>query len=331
MEKNNVKLNNSIEKEISKCVSCGICTANCDFLKKYNIDFSEEKVLDDLAYNCFLCNKCTEVCPHDVDGRDIFLQLRRRKVRKSRKVLKAFRFLRWEKSNYIFRNYKHGNTKSVFFPGCNYPSNYPKTTAKLMDILEGNGIGIVFDCCGKPISELGMEKEEEEIISRLNSNFSSRGIEEIVVACPNCYDFLSGKLDVNIVSIYEKLSDLGIGKRIEEDDMKIFLPCPDRKAKKWLDFMSNYLPSKYSFLESVQCCGAGGCASFKERALALDFSKEVEEEAKGRFYVYCGTCGGNFTRKIEGEVLHILNEVLESDEKADVKNSLANRAKTKFI
>ena len=39
------------------CVHCGLCTAKCDFLKKYQADIGDEEKLSDLAYSCFLCGE----------------------------------------------------------------------------------------------------------------------------------------------------------------------------------------------------------------------------------------------------------------------------------
>ena len=72
-----------------------------------------------------------------------------------------------EKANYIFRNYKHVTSGRVVFTGCNFPSYFPKTTKYLADLLEKKaGIGIIYDCCGKPIAELGLEKEEQAILRK---------------------------------------------------------------------------------------------------------------------------------------------------------------------
>ena len=329
-KKKDLKINSCFEKG-NKCISCGICTANCDFLEKYGLDFSKEKELDGLSYHCFLCGKCTEVCPHGVDGRSIMLCLRQEKVKENKGKVKGYSLLRMEKGDYLFKNYSHGKGKSVFFPGCNYPSFYPETTKKLMGILEEKGIGTVFDCCGKPIAELGMEANEKRILEGLNERFKEKGIEEVVTACPNCYFFLRNRIGVRMVTIYEKLQELGIGEKINVPEMKLFLPCPDRKYRSWLKWMTPYLPEDVHFLTSTQCCGAGGSASVKEPEMAKGFTHKVEEEAGGTFYVYCGTCAGTFTRQGAKDVHHILTEILGSKETPKVKESLTNRMKTKFI
>ena len=45
--------------------------------------------------------------------------------------------------------------------------------------------------------------------------------------------FLKDKLSVPVISIYEKLQELGLGNRIMEEQ-NIFLPCPEREKRELL-------------------------------------------------------------------------------------------------
>lgn len=322
-------------KKNNPCVSCKVCTANCEFLKKYKLDFNDTAKLQELAYHCFLCGKCTEVCPHNVDGRKFMLNLRQHNVKKSGDKVNGYFFLQKEKSNYIFKNYRNGKTKSVLFPGCNYPSMYPKTLELLVKIFEQKNIGVAFDCCGKPIAELGLVKDEQAIYERLNTQFEKCGIEEIITLCPNCYYHLHGKLKVKITTVYEKLLQLGLGHKLQQAKINIFLPCPDRKNKLWLEKMKPYLPDTINFIEQVQCCGLGGCAIVKEPEIAKNFSHQVQTELQKNnsteLFVYCATCAGNFKRNGIDNVRHLLNEILDSTESPNVNHSFVNRAKSKFM
>ena len=120
------EINNFIDT--NACIHCGMCTNNCLFLDKYKIDISDMERNKNLAYHCFLCGKCTEVCPKGIDGRETILQIRREQTEKNNGKLpvKGYNMVVGEKKNYLFRNYKQPG-KSVLFPGCNFPSFYPKT------------------------------------------------------------------------------------------------------------------------------------------------------------------------------------------------------------
>ena len=325
--------NKNMILDASKCIHCGKCTKSCIFLRKYDIDIGNTERLEELAYHCFLCGKCSRVCPIKIDGREIILDIRKKRVKKNRGKIdeKGYKLLIKEKEKYLFQNYRHIQKGSVLFPGCNFPSSYPKTTQLVYKMLnEKQETGIVFDCCGKPIEEIGKSREAERIIQKINFHFLEAEVTEAIMVCPNCYYFLRDKLEVKVVSIYEKLRELGIGKKLEEEEIHIFQPCPDRAAGEWLQHMAAFLPKKVDLLEDVQCCGMGGCAGVREPELAKGLPQSIKEKKYKDIYTYCGTCGGNLTRTGGSNVHHILAEITGSKEEADIKKSLLNRAKTKF-
>ena len=210
----------------SACVHCHLCQKNCAFLGKYGIDIGDVCKLEPLAYHCFLCGTCSQVCPKGIDGREIILNIRRRQVRenKGRVKEKGYSMLIKEKKEYLFQNYRNGRYRSVLFPGCNFPSFYPETTRMLADLLwKKDEVGIIFDCCGKPVAELGMEEDAQKIAERIDHKLQSMQVEELIMVCPNCYAYLKDRLSVKVVMIYDKLRELGIGKEIEEK-LRIFPP-----------------------------------------------------------------------------------------------------------
>lgn len=305
-----------------ECVHCGLCTKNCSFLQKYNIDIGNTEKLQELAYHCFLCGKCTEVCPIGIDGREKIL-----KIRQANPVTKGYGMVLAEKKDYLFKNYRQAEKKSVLFPGCNFPSFYPETTKFLVEILKKNAdMGVIYDCCGKPVSELGLKEDENRIIDRINRKLKECGVEELVVLCPNCYAFLKPRLEVNVISIYEKLTRLGIGRRLE-NELQLFLPCPDRSEQELLRKMQPFLPEKVEIMKDSSCCGLGGCAGQKEPELARAMASTMQ----GReVYTYCASCASNFARNGCEKVHHVLVEILETNELPDTGKSFMNRIKTKF-
>lgn len=325
--------------DASSCIHCHICQMNCDFLSKYKIDIGDRKQLEELAYHCFLCGRCTQVCPIGIDGREEIMNIRREQSgeKKGNPGKKGYGLLLLEKKDYLFRNYRNCNGKTVLFPGCNFPSFYPETTKKMAKLLgEAAGMGVVYDCCGKPIAELGMEKQEEKIIREMDKRLKKHGITEMVTMCPNCYDFLKPRLSVNVVNIYEKMKELGLGNQIP-GGVSVFTPCPDREKKEWLQSIRSFLKEECSVIESVQCCGLGGCAGVKEPELARGMAGKLAEEIakrkkkdSGLLYVYCASCAGNLARNGCGNVRHVLSEILDVHEKPDTGRSMLNRMKTKL-
>ena len=186
---------------------------------------------------------------------------------------------------------------------------------------------MVFDCCGKPIAELGMEDRENQIIEKIQTKLTEQGVEEIITLCPNCYAFLQPRLDIRVVSIYEKLAEFGIGKKIEQR-LTVFTPCPDREDGAMLETIKYYLSQQPEQLKNIQCCGLGGCAAGKEPELADEMLESLDRNDK--IYTYCASCAGNLVRRGYERTEHLLIEILGTKERPDTHKSLLNRMKTKY-
>lgn len=321
-------------KLAESCIHCGSCTKQCSFLTKYGLDLSAFAKREDLAYHCFLCGGCAAVCPKQIDGRAIALALRKASVAENGGKVKesGYGALIAEKKEYLFKNYKRGK-KSVLFPGCNFPSFFPKTTDHLIALLsEKADMGVVFDCCGKPIEELGMEKAAEEGLTALKTRLHKAGVEELVVLCPNCYYFLKPRLSgFSVVNIYDKLRELGLGENIVEEKMNVFVPCPDKKTHELEHAFLPFVTGEWKNIPNVQCCGLGGCAAGKEPKVSQGFRDKLKQQGNENVYAYCASCAGCLTRGGVSNVHHVLVEILGTGESAETGISTVwNRAKRKF-
>ena len=251
-------------------------------------------------------------------------------------IEKKYKALLFEKKNYIFKNYKHSNTKSILFPGCNFSSFYPNAVKKIADIFRKEyNIGIAFDCCGKPIAELEIKDYEENIIKEIEKSMELSKVEEIITLCPNCYYFLKPRISIKIVTIYEKIFELGI--KISNVDFpketNLFLPCPDKESKFIKESILKLIPQykdNIKEINDINCCGLGGCAIVNERDIAKGFIEKLKSKNLNNLYVYCATCAGNFNRNKINNVRHLLLDFLNIKENISDKTSLLNRAKFKF-
>ncbi|WP_219809598.1 (Fe-S)-binding protein, partial [Campylobacter concisus] len=219
-------------------------------LTKYDInllDFSKRK---DLAFSCFLCDECYKVCPKDISGNEIALKHREQ-------IKKPFRYLNFLKSPYLYANNSPKKSRELMFFGCNFPGFLPKTTRKIIEILEPLGVDFSIDCCGKPIFEANANFDKTK--PHLNELFAAKGVETLILACPNCYHFLKDKVDVKIKTIYEKFEELGINHEITEE-AHIFYPCPERIHKPIFETFKKYVPNFKDSFKDVNCCGLGGLA-----------------------------------------------------------------------
>ena len=320
--------------DVSGCIRCGKCRNGCSFLTKYNLIIGDKEQLKELAYHCFLCGRCTRVCPVNIDGRQIFMDFRKELAEEQeKKVRKDYRGMLWEKNHYKYRNYKNAapkdsNVHTVYFPGCNFPSLFPKTNAYLSDLLrEKAGIGTAYDCCGKPVAELGLEADACRIAKEITDQLQSAGIDEIVTACPNCFYHLTPLIPLKVTSIYDKLLELGIGKAIERD-LHFFVPCPDREFHAWVQSIEKFVKGEILIEDEPQCCGMGGSGGKCEPELAKEMAGSFSGY-EGGIDTCCATCTGSFTRA-GAEMHHVLSEILGTHEMPDTGRSYLNRVKTKW-
>lgn len=320
-------------KDAERCTHCHLCQESCNMLSKHGIDIGDIEKLRELRYHCFLCGECSRACPIDIDGKAVVHEMREEGLEvpeNSAKVRQNYKGMLAEKADYKFRNYKRATEGSVYFPGCNFPSLFPKTSEYISNLLKkDHGIGTVYDCCGKPVGETGLKNEEERIIAEMNARFEENGITEIITACPNCKDYLTGKVYVPIVDIYTKIRELGYGKTIQED-MMIYLPCPDRDKKEWLASVSEFVDGEIKLAQGINCCGLGGMAKIEEPEIAKEYSESMKTKYnEENVYTYCASCVGNFTRSGK-PTKHFLPAILETDEAPDTTKSYLNRVMTKM-
>ncbi|MBQ6439461.1 MAG: (Fe-S)-binding protein [Mogibacterium sp.] len=316
---------------VESCIHCHKCRKSCAFLSKYMIDICDTEKLKELAYHCFLCGKCTAVCPVGIDGRQLIMEFRRERSLTDERasIEKKNRSLIREKKDYIYRNWKHVTAGTVFFPGCNFPSMYPKTNAALAKLFEKYGIGTVYECCGKPIGELGFADDEEKIISGIRKRMKNAGVTEIVTACPNCMAFFGDRLGIRVRSVYDKLNEIGEGN-ILTGDMEFYLPCPDRSDHKWIEEIKKFIDGTVTVNDSAECCGLGGSAIRLEKEIADGFVEKLRESTERNLFTYCASCVGRFRRSGLRTSDHVLPLIMGIDEQPDIMKSYINRVFTKI-
>lgn len=322
-------------KEMEKCTQCGECTAHCTFLQKYHLDFSLQQIerLKELSYSCFLCGTCKIHCPEAIDGSEIMQALRAECVNIDGQELvpTGFEKMIEEKADYLYKNYHYANQKSVIFMGCNFPAYFPKTARRISEyFLKYYQIGTVYECCGKPIMDLGLSKKAEKSLDQLIERMRSHQIEEVITVCPNCDSYLKKNSSMRVVTILQKMKELKIGNPIDYKDAYIFQACPDREKGEWMELVQDFFSQKVQRIETIQCCGLGGCAKAKEPELARGFTDQLPKGSNKRIYTYCASCAGNFRRNGCTNVRHILPEILGLPfEEADIQHNGENRKDTK--
>lgn len=326
-----------LEELTEDCIHCHACQYNCDFLLKYQIDVGDIEDMTALAYHCFLCDRCKEVCPVDISGRDVSLTARQKRVSENAGQIDVdgFGMTIAEKSHYPFKNYRKARTAEpegtcVVFVGCNVVGLYPNTVAACIDALSDTmNVGVAYDCCGAPLQILGLEDDYRAVIADINRRLHEAGANEVVCLCPTCAQRFEADLDIPVTNIYAKFHELGIGKPISEAGF-VHIPCSDRPARTWYASVKELFEQEPSVSEAGQCCGLGGCGWNEEPEISSQMAQNLYRPDRDTF-VYCASCAGAMMRNIpeteHGRVRYILSELLDMDEYAQTSTSFINKAK----
>lgn len=310
------------------CIGCSLCQRHCLFLQKYGINLRELSMRPELLYGCFLCDRCLSDCPKDISGKEIALSGRAALRHEQGGTPKGSAGLLWEKDPYRFANYKRanrtgGDSASALWTGCNFTAFFPNTDRRLRALFSAHGIGVIHDCCGKPVSELGLSADAEWNMEEIIRKLREQRITELVMVCPNCYYYMKPLLpkEIRLVTVYRKLQELGLGRKLSKEALPLYLPCPDRKERIFREDLRAFLPedAEETSYADLQCCGLGGCAFLQEGELSAEMSRQAvrlsESAAAGKaLYTYCASCVSRFQRQGLSGARHLLPLILGTEE-----------------
>ena len=239
-----------------------------------------------------------------------------------------------EKAHYPFRSYPRGRgpCRDLLFCGCALPSQLPRTTDALARTCREHGMGVAFDCCGKPLEDWGEHRLAERALGRLRGRLERAGCERLVLACPNCLSYLRERLDVTCVSVYEAMLEWGDAPRVRLEPGVLFVPCPDR-AGRVLEGQVRALANleEVPSLRRAPCCGLRAEVAARGREFVGRCDARIFAEAgSSTVYTYCASCAGQFARQGRASVRHVLSVLLGVDEEPDARRALLNRARRRF-
>lgn len=211
----------------------------------------------------------------------------------------------------------------AFMPGCSLSSYSPEAVENVLRFLKDNfnNVSAIQRCCGMPTLVLGQKELFMKRYEKLNEDIETLEIDEIVVACQNCFLILNQySKDVKITSLWTLIKDIGLPKefknKAKDSDVEFSIQdsCPTRNYSdihdgvRWIlkELGYKYVESKFS-RENAMCCGQGGMA----QAVNPDLSKRIAENVVSQFntdYVvtYCAACRSSMY-KAGRESYHIID------------------------
>ncbi len=331
------------EKLIELCDDCGACVRTCTFLRHY-CDTPRELAKRfkrnpleniEIPYSCSLCGLCQRICHLNLHPGDMCLETRQKifktqeknalpndfvydymiprlKGLRNHQIMSTSSFFTLEK---VAKN-KAPGLRRVFFPGCSLPAYSPGLVFKAYRYLQQKmpGIGIVLNCCGKPSRDLGDEDRFKKIFEGTLKGLSLHGVEEVVVACINCYKMYAENSDIKLRNICEIMAEKGLPSPVSAGGQEITIhdSCPARyrpeirKAVRQIVSQMNFRVTEMKFKnETTQCCGAGGCSPLGNTALADRHTQARVGQAKSQIVSYCAHCRERFSTC--GPSLHVLD------------------------
>ena len=319
------------------CTRCDLCQTECAFLRKYGTpkeiaDRYDPSRKEDqgMPFECSLCGLCTAVCPAGVDPSSLFLEMRREAVRRGHGDYPEHTALtgyerRGGSRTFTYYGLPEG-CETVFFPGCALSGTRSEKVILVYQKMKERtpSLGIVLDCCMKPSHDLGREEHFTAMFEEMREYLASRGIREVLVACPNCYRMFSRYgAGLSTKSIYEclagdelSLKSGGAGEVTIHDPCAVRFEAPVQDAVRTLlgeqGFNISEMPHSGA---RTLCCGEGGAVACLVPDFAANWGRLRRKEALGRKVVtYCAGCAGSLSRLIPSA--HVLDVLFDSKEPA---------------
>jgi len=313
------------------CTNCGLCGKECGFLKKYGLPKEIAEGYDPavtagqvMPFECSLCRLCEAVCPFGAEPASLFLEMRREAVDREAGAFSEHRgLLAYETKGMSRRFTWYGlpeGCESVFFPGCALPGTRPERTREVWQALRKGDprLGIVLDCCGKISHDLGREAYFTAMFGEMKDYLAARGVKEIIVACPNCYNIFSRYGDgLRVRTVYEALPAAAEAPSLPGRDLVIHDPCGVRfydgagQAVRHRLAATGLPPREMRHTGSKTfCCGSGAGVNALSPDLADLWTDRIREEAEGRPIVtYCCGCADRLDGPVKAvHALDVLNE-----------------------
>ncbi len=198
------------------------------------------------------------------------------------------------------------NKRYGFMPGCSLSSYNPEEVGKTTEYLKSvfPKFSAIQKCCGKPTKAVGQYDLFKERFHGLQDDMDEVGIENIIVACQNCYLTFKETSPTPVTSLWALWPKIGLPKELigkaKDSDLVFTIhdSCPARNEQelqdgiRWiLEQLGYKVQESKCSREKTRCCGFGGMVVpanptvaekvMKKRVATLDLPNVV---------VYCAAC-----------------------------------------
>jgi len=211
----------------------------------------------------------------------------------------------------------------AFMPGCSLSSYSPESVLNVLYLLKQNfnNVSAIQKCCGMPTLVMGQRELFVRRYESLEEDIKHLDIDEVVVACQNCFLTLKEhSTDIKTTSLWTLIPEVGLPKEFKnkaKDSDVVFSiqdSCPTRNYTdihdgiRWIlkELGYKYLESKNS-RENSMCCGQGGMVATVNPELSHRIAQKAASEFNTDYVVtYCAACRSSMY-KAGKESYHILD------------------------
>ncbi|NLX87313.1 MAG: NAD(P)-binding protein [Clostridiales bacterium] len=322
-------------REAGRCLKCKCekCIRSCSHLSRFNISpksymrqiNQNERIILGTRYankminSCTLCGLCEEECFKRISMKDVVQETRESMVERGKMpvsahdfALKDMKFSNSKRFSMVRKQPKDikgscegtGETKYLFYPGCQLPASYPEYIEKTYKYLVSNvkgGVGIYLGCCGAPADWAGRQDLMRGNVEKIKETWENMSRPVFILACSSCCSVFEKYLpQIAYVSLWEIFAQHGMphNKKISDKHvLSVHDACATRHNKRIHDSIrkiavsSGYTIKELKYTrEKTKCCGYGGLVYFANREQAADFVKHRIEESDNDLLVYCAMC-----------------------------------------
>ena len=328
-----------------QCIGCKKCMKNCIMLDNYCSSPKElfgeiirDREVDiEIPYSCNLCNLCTEVCPKNIDQKELYLELRRYAFITHKKAIMplGYKVVKFHQKN-SFSKLFSASSKTVenasttaFIPGCSLMSYSPEIVMKTYEYLQSiiPGIKIILKCCGNPTHSMGDKQGFKQYYSQLDHEIQKLKVTQIITTCPNCFITIKkNSPNLKITTVWEKINEYGIPEgllnKYVDVDIKFSLhdPCPTRYENNTQGAVREIIKKMGIKMEEFEfskrqtlCCGVGAMVGVTNNKLAVNhMSKRASQAPSDHILTYCQTCAESLSIG-EKNAVHLLDLMFNED------------------
>ncbi|SCM70489.1 (Fe-S)-binding protein [Desulfovibrio sp. 86] len=303
---------NTPEVPQAVCLDCHRCERGCPMLmaegRSPHSLLQEQSTLDpQAAVACTECGYCEAVCPAGLSLQKAVQQHAGKKTTSQLAKLRIFTH-QWLSFSSLLRLQKTGNgsySHYAFMPGCSLAGGSPQTVQEVYRQLAEffPGIGLVMDCCARPSAYLLSEKTTTTFLSKLEQGLKNSKIQKLIVACPNCFSFLSNKFpQLEIISLYPILASMPLPVCSYSEKLALHDPCQTRNEPGVHSSVRQILAACHISYEefadnrqNTQCCGHGNMLAVTMPKLAQKQRlHRAGQTSCHKIVTYCRSCSEAF-------------------------------------